>query len=646
MPRQGPPPKNKTYAPWNKERRFEGAAGKVLYDNWKVADAAAEFGVSRPRLQEKVKAARERLDARVAQAKAEQLAGTVLEAASGPLGLNERRRIGTFAEFDARYFSNWMCPDCGVHHATEPFQQEISDACQSAEPRVLINIPPFHAKSTIVTVKDTVYDIARNPNIRELVISKSLPFARTFLHSIDQILTNTDLYGDGPNLIDDWGPFKPEGANSVWNKDQIYCAGRTSAEKDPTVQVLGVGGQVYGRRADKIKADDVATLSNQINPDQVLRMLEWFDKEVLSRVGKRGKVVWVGTRVHAGDIYSHIKDRPGYKILRYSCILDDTNEEVLWPEHFPYSHALILRSEMKPADWQLIYQNVDTPGEGASFTQDMIDACKDTSRTLGHYDSHWRLVAGLDPAGGNKKSGFTAMFLLGVDLLTGKRYIVDVVNIRSMRAPEMKQQILDWSSQYPIFEWRVEGNGLQNQLIQYDTEIIKALALMGTRVTPHNTHNNKWDPQFGVESMAPFYSAELVSIPWGNAPTIRAMQPVIEQLISFPMGVTNDLVMAHWFADLGVRDILRRAHMPMFNERMKVPARIRRGRRVVDFNTRDVRKVPEHEQRRSTVMGVGAMNYRRQLVGRPTRHSEVVEPEPADNPQFVNVAGSPFDPRD
>ena len=166
--------------------------------------------------------------------------------------------------------------------------------------------------------------------------------------------------------------------------------------------------------------------------------------------------------------------------------------------------------------------------------------CKDTSRVVGHYSPEWRLFAGLDPAGGNKGSGYTAFTLVGVDPATGKRYLVDSLAVKSMKAPQMKDQILEWTDRYPLFEWRVESNGVQSQIVQYDMELVQHLAKRGVRVVPHHTHGNKWDPQFGVESLAPLMETGLVSIPWGNAPTSQTFQPLLEELIAFPMGAVSD----------------------------------------------------------------------------------------------------------
>lgn len=618
------------YQTWSTDRKYKAAIDHILNDGWTISEASRKYGINRSHLSTRVKKAKEAREARVNAAKEEAFTPEQVKTPT------EDRM--PFPEWFERYFGTWICPDCEVHHAMPDFHEEISEAIRGDYRRVLINIPPYHSKSTLVSVFDTVYDICYDKNLRTAIVSKSLDFAEAFVRQISEILTNEELYAETEgNLIDDFGPFKPEG-KSTWNNQEIIVAGRTRAEKDPTVKALGFGNQIYGRRFDKIKFDDVATLENSKNPDRVMGMLEWIDKEALSRIGKSGIAIWIGTRVAPGDVYSTLQNRPGYKVIRYPALIDDELETVLWPEHFPYSQVLIHRSEMSPADFQLVYQNVDVPGLNASFTADMMEASKDTNRQVGHYESGWRLIAGLDPAGGNKGSGFTAMVLLAVDLNTGKRFVVDAVAERSMKAPRLKQLMFEWSEKYPIYEWRVESNGVQSQLVQYNEEIIQHLAKKGIRVVPHQTHSNKWDADFGVESLAPLFHAELVSIPWAGAHSAQKFQKLLEEFIAFPMGITSDLVMAFWFAELGIRDLLNRAHMPMFNERLrkKWPARIKRRARIVNFEDRSIRGVSLEDQRQGH-LSRGQAGYRRMTVGQPTPHHLVEEFGPEEEDQPMNI---------
>lgn len=621
-------PKYAPAANWSKDKRFKEAIKKVLYEEWTQGKAAEYYGVSRTHLNLRLKEARAQHESALERARDE------MSAKAGNLAIsNEKRRVPDPVTFHKMYFGHLQCPDCGTPHDMPAFHEEIIGLCQ--DPEILrggVNLPPFHAKTTVGSIRDTIYDIVRDPNSRTMIISKSQDFSRRIMGAIQEHLTNEDLYdGAGGNLIKDWGPFN--NGQSTWNSNMIYVAGRSTSEKDATVQALGYGNQIYGRRADKLKFDDIADTDNQRNPQQVLQMLEWIDKMALSRIGKRGRALWFGTRVGGGDIYSTLSQRQGYRWVKYPFVLDDDERTTLWPEHMPYSYAMVVRDENSPENWQLIYQNVDTMGSSASFTPEAIDSCKNSSRIVGQWDSGWRLIAGLDPAGGNKDSGFTAFALVAVDLRTGRRFIVDSYAQKGMRAPDLRDFMFEWTDRYPIYEWRVESNSVQSQIVQYNEEIIRHLAQKGVRVVPHiTTGHNKWDPQFGVESMGPLFNAELYDIPWGTPASRHRMQPLIEQMLMFPLGTVTDRIMALWFAELGCRDLLRRGHLPLWDEKAdKWPARIRRRRRVVDFNAQEVRPVPLHDQRRDGATTVGSAGYRRQTVGRPGRHRDVIDlPSPAE----------------
>lgn len=492
------------------------------------------------------------------------------------------------------------CPDCGVHHDTPEFHGQIMDLMEDRDRRLkLINMAPYHGKSSTATLKSTLYEIVRDPSSRTALISRAAPLAEAFLYQIKQHLVDTDLYeGAAGNLIDDWGPFY--NANH-WSNNQIYIAGRSGAQKEPTISVYGFGAQIYGRRFDRMIFDDVADLENSNTPEQVAKMYKKIWQEYVNRTGKTGQVAWVGTRVAPGDIYSLLDDVEGMNVLRFPCILDEEDRAMLWPEHFPYSSAHQFRTAMTEAEFQLVYQNVDMPGMGASFTQEVMDRSHDTERVIGQWDPAWALMLGVDPAGAGAQSGYTAMICMGVDLNTGRRHLVDVINQKAMKAPQMLAQIVEWSERYSPREARVEVNGLQSQLLQYNDELNRKLSNAGVRIVPHITHRgNKWDPQFGVEAMSTLYHNNLISTPWADANSRKKFGALEQQLMQFPMGKVTDMVMAMWFASLSATEVFKRTQLPMFDSRAKVPGRIRRRRGVIDFGDSTVR-APTREEENSSL---------------------------------------------
>jgi len=597
------------YRGWSPERRMEAAVKLVLESedgpaHLKISqsEAARQCGVTRPKLNQRIQEYKRKLADQQERSK---------EANKPPnIAVDERARFPTLEEFDDLYFSDIRCTDCidpetgeGVHHDLAPFHREIMQkVTDPSMSRLIINVPPFHAKSLTATIKSTVYEIAKNPNSQTLVICASKDLAKKFLRSMKKFLEDEHQFRNTPrNLIEDYGPFRNEVDRSGWGAEAIYVVGRQSAEKDPTVEARSVNSNIYGSRFTRILFDDIADFKNQKNPELVSEMYNWIQQEPLTRIGgKSGKATFVGTRVRPGEIYSRLAELPGYEVIRYPCILDEETELTLWPDHFGWKEACRQRATMGPMEWQLVFQQVDTDFENASFKEDALLASHDPSRGIGHTEPEWALVAGLDPGGAGVQAGFTAMILLGVDLKSGKRHLVDLVNHRSMKAPQIMDQIYDWAERYPrLRELRVEVNGLQGQIFQYNDELNARLTNKGIRIVPHITHgHNKMDPEFGVESMAPlYYNTDMISTPAKDLVSRNKFKELERQLLAFPAGMPNDLVMAMWFAELGCREIFSRETMPMFSPRLKVPNRLRRKRGVIDFSERSLRRPTASEER-------------------------------------------------
>jgi hypothetical protein len=166
------------------------------------------------------------------------------------------------------------------------------------------------------------------------------------------------------------------------------------------------------------------------------------------------------------------------------------------------------------------------------------------------------VIAGLDPAA----AGCTAMVVIGLDRRTGVRWLLDVVNRRGMPPHEMRSEIKRLTERYGITEWRVEKNAYQASIVQ-DQEIRTYLSARGCLISGHHTNTNKWDPDFGVASMAPLFEGwrdgnNLIRLP--SQTQSESVRALIEQLCSwFPetKGLT-DCVMALWFAEIRARELM------------------------------------------------------------------------------------------
>jgi hypothetical protein len=464
------------------------------------------------------------------------------------------------------------------------------------EDTILVNTPPEHAKSTTITVNYVVWRICQDPSIRILLVSKTQSLAAKFLFSIKQRLAESKVYAD---LQRDFGPPGgwSEGA-STWTSTQIRVAGVDSGEKDFTVEAVGIGGQIYGTRTDLVIMDDCV---DNTNHQQFESQIDWIQNIVGSRVADvGGRMLLVGTRMETVDLYSEIL-KPGYysdgvspwTYLTQPAVLefaDDPQDWVtLWPRTnrppvtiaarkmvtqdedglWPMWTGPALakkRRKMRPRNWSMVYMQ-DQVADDAVFKQEDVQGCVDRARYPGRLmdgqSDHRKygmdgllVVAGLDPAA----AGFTAMVVVGLDRRTGQRWILDIVNRQALPPHEMRSEMERLTERYGISEWRVEKNAYQASIVQ-DQLIKTYMNARGCLLTAHQTDSKKWDPDFGVASMATLFDGwarghNLVRLP---SPTqSEAVRAFIEQLCSwFPAtkGLT-DTVMAWWFAEIRCRELM------------------------------------------------------------------------------------------
>jgi hypothetical protein len=462
--------------------------------------------------------------------------------------------------------------------------------------RILINVPPEHAKSTVITTNYVVHKIVTNPNSRVIIVSKTQGMARKFLGAIKTRLSHpayTKLQvAFGPN-----GGYKADATQ--WSADMIYLGtGRDSGEKDPTVQALGFGSQIYGARADLIILDDVVMGSNAHEWE---KQLEWIQKEVITRLGRHGKLVIVGTRIAAVDLYKMIRD-PGqwtggkspFTYFSQPAVLEfDEKPEnwlTLWPKSnmqeneidgadenglFPKWDGPSLftrRSEVAPSVWAMVYQQEDVQ-EDSIFSPTCVAGSVNGMRKRGplkpgvpghpkHAESTYTVI-GLDPA----MAGATGAVVVSYNRTDGMIYVLDCINMTEPTPAKIQDLIEDWVDKYRPQELRIEINAHQ-KAYALDENLRNFLAQYGCQLNSHFTGKNKWDTSFGVASMASlfgntrdgrFQDNNLIELPSNEGS--EGLKTLVQQLITWKPDTRNptDTVMALWFAVIRVRELMQQS---------------------------------------------------------------------------------------
>lgn len=499
--------------------------------------------------------------------------------------------------------------------------------------RLLVNVPPNHAKSATLSIDYVTYRICRNPNVRIIVVSKTLGQAQKFLYAVKQRLTH-------PKYRKLQGTFAPAGgwkeSASEWTKSRIYLGGddRDDGEKDPTLEALGMGGQIYGSRADLIICDDCVTLANAGEWD---KQMDWLSQEVASRLGPPGKLLVIGTRVAPQDLYRELRNPNHYttgespwSYLAQPAVADTSVDPVdwvtLWPKSdrpfedsgdLPDADGLFdrwtgprladVRDSLTPQKWAMIYQQQDVSSESI-FHQAAVMQTVDYKRPCGPwntdaaknpegFEGHYRICS-MDPA----MVGDTAAVCYSVDRATGHRYVMDVKVMSAPTPAKIRDLIQTWTDLHHPHEWVIESNAFQSFLTG-DEELRAWLQTRGVPLKDWNTGRNKTDPDFGVASLAPLFGrivrrsdghgvkaggSNLIHLPNAHDPNVAKL---IEQLVVWdpqvrPKDRKCDTVMALWFAESRARAVIgvRRTDAPRFVSSQFTSKRDLGRRAVVNLN--------------------------------------------------------------
>ena len=178
------------------------------------------------------------------------------------------------------------------------------------ETRVIINLPPRHLKSVLISVVWPAWLLGRDPSTRIAVVSHSQPLARDLgLRTLrlmeseiyQQIFPRTVLSGDRQKA-DDF--------------ETIEHGGRYAAS-------FATG--VTGRGFNTIIVDDPISAHAARSSVERDNVNETFENMILSRLDdpQRGAVVIVGQRLHENDLSGHLLNKGGWKHVSLPLVAEE-----------------------------------------------------------------------------------------------------------------------------------------------------------------------------------------------------------------------------------------------------------------------------------------------------------------------------------
>ena len=532
------------------------------------------------------------------------VAGNLVEQ---PLCEEAYRSLEDFAFFRRRYFGRESTP-WQVRSAYDCLKAYESDDREY----LVINCPPGSGKSTLFTCDIVTWMIVRDRSIRIQVGSRTERQARMYVGRVKRALEReAPLRADADSLakgiafdaeaclFDDFGAFKPDGRSDLWAQNALVVRQQDQTmidDKEPTLSAWGQDSGFLGGRFDFIIWDDLVDMRNTRTDESRDKLREWWSTEAETRLEPAGALIMQGQRIHRSDLYRYaldqttLDDEKKYRHIVYRAHDDDNCKQqhdpgveawpkgcLLDPHRIPW-RVLEAAKRNNPRVYAVQYQQEDGDADGGlvdpAWLYGGVDAegypapgCFDSERRRGEVpphlkDSAWSFVT-VDPS----PTEWWGIIWWVYDPATNNRYVVEIH--RERLGPEQFLSLdLDTfeytglmcalrersiNAGFPIRDVIVEVNAAQRWLLQ-QPHVQHWMDATGVRFIPHTTSVNKSDPKFGVESLGDYFRQGKIRIPYSDIVARRSAEPFVSELLAYPDGDTDDLVLSCWFHTIAINN--------------------------------------------------------------------------------------------
>jgi predicted phage terminase large subunit-like protein len=239
--------------------------------------------------------------------------------------------------------------------------------------RLIINIPPGHAKSLTVAVLWPAWTWTWRPGWRALFASYAAELAiRDSVRC--RRLIESDWYQD---------TIKPEWKLAADQNVKHYFENDHSGSR----LALGVQGKGTGYRGDAVVVDDALSVEQAYSDTERKRVNRWYDTTYTSRLNDKrsGAQVAIGQRLHVDDLSGHLLRKGGWDHLNLPTEYDKEQAsatsigwsdprtspgELLFPSRYPAEIIQEIKTELGSRGYAAQHQQRPTQDGGNLFRRE------------------------------------------------------------------------------------------------------------------------------------------------------------------------------------------------------------------------------------------------------------------------------------
>ena len=201
--------------------------------------------------------------------------------------------------------------------------------------RLMINLPPRHLKSFLVSVAWTAFLMGRDPSAQIICISYSEDLAKAFSRDCRRIIESPWYRRVFPNLV----LRKATETELVTNQGGYRLA-------------LSVDGTITGRGADYVILDDPQKPEDARSERRRLTAQEWVKNTPFTRLNDKQRSVFIVVmqRLHVYDLTGYLADAGFEKLSLPAIATSDATFEIGEGEHHERLEGEVLSPEREPLE--------------------------------------------------------------------------------------------------------------------------------------------------------------------------------------------------------------------------------------------------------------------------------------------------------
>lgn len=235
------------------------------------------------------------------------------------LGIRFLNRLENSFEFFIEQL--WKDRQLDRYHPIGDIERDVCDWFQNGPNPQVDLLARGWGKTYMLSAGGTCWDLLRDPDWKQLIVSKSIREARKTLRIIREWI---DVVPFLQHLRPDRRPFDRLAARDT---TEYFDVGPARAARDPSVAVMGIEGQLPGTRANRVIGDDVETLQNT----QTLEAREELRRKVkeFRAIASYGDMLinYVGTFHHEESLYLNLKDL-GYTLRTWPLLYPEPGDKI------------------------------------------------------------------------------------------------------------------------------------------------------------------------------------------------------------------------------------------------------------------------------------------------------------------------------